>query len=43
MRAMIIESDDNDVMYQIFERLNCGGLKLNPMQIRMCVFEGVFA
>lgn len=43
LRAMIIQrvdKTDNDSEYQIFERLNTGGKKLTPMQIRMCIFDG---
>lgn len=43
LRAMIIQridQNDTDSEYQIFERLNTGGKKLTPMQIRMCIFDG---
>lgn len=45
MRAIIIQQlkpDDNSSIYQIFERLNTGGINLNPMEVRMCVSEGKF-
>jgi len=43
LRATIIQKindSDEDTDYQIFERLNTGGKKLTPMQIRMCIFDG---
>ena len=43
LRATIvqqIEPDDNESIFHIFERLNTGGVNLNPMQIRMCVYNG---
>ncbi len=43
LRATIvqqIEPDDNESIFHIFERLNTGGVNLNEMQIRMCVYHG---
>jgi Protein of unknown function DUF262 len=40
MRATIIQQlkpDDSSSIYHIFERLNTGGVNLNPMEIRQCI------
>lgn len=37
-----IDPDDNSSIYQIFERLNTGGVNLSPMEIRQCVSYGPF-
>lgn len=45
MRAMIIQQhtpDNDNSVYEIFERLNTGGTPLNPMQVRMCIADGPF-
>ena len=45
MRATIIQQlnpKDQSSIYYIFERLNTGGVNLNPMEVRMCVSEGSF-
>ena len=45
MRATIIQQlnpNDKSSIYHIFERLNTGGIKLSPMEVRMCVSEGKF-
>lgn len=45
MRATIIQQlnpNDSSSIYYIFERLNTGGVNLNPMEVRMCVSEGDF-
>ncbi|MFC4733599.1 DUF262 domain-containing protein [Salipiger abyssi] len=45
MRATIIQQldplDDRSI-YLIFERLNTGGMNLNPMEVRRCVYHGKF-
>lgn len=45
MRATIIQqldpADDRSI-YMIFERLNTGGVNLNPMEVRRCVYFGDF-
>lgn len=35
-------SDDNSSIYQIFERLNSGGKRLEPQEIRACIYHGEF-
>lgn len=45
LRATIIQQlspDDDTSVYQIFERLNTGGMNLNPMEIRQSVSFGPF-
>lgn len=45
LRATIIQQlspDDDTSVYQIFERLNTGGVNLNPMEIRQSVSYGPF-
>ncbi|WP_130911163.1 DUF262 domain-containing protein [Pseudomonas sp. Sample_9] len=46
LRATIVQqldpADDSSV-YHIFERLNTGGMNLNPMEIRRSVYQGDFA
>ena len=43
LRATIIQQldpmDDSSV-YHIFERLNTGGIRLNSMEVRKCIYEG---
>jgi hypothetical protein len=33
---------DNSSIYEVFERLNSGGIKLSPQEIRVCVSHGKF-
>lgn len=45
LRATIIQQldpEDDSSIYHIFERLNTGGVNLNPMEIRKCVYRGPF-
>mgnify|MGYP000406559160 FL=1 len=45
MRATIIQQldpQDDRSIYMIFERLNTGGMNLNPMEVRRCVYHGPF-
>jgi hypothetical protein len=36
------DKSDSAVRYDLFERLNTGGVKLHPQEIRNCVFRGDF-
>jgi uncharacterized protein with ParB-like and HNH nuclease domain len=44
LRATVVQqldpADDSSI-YHIFERLNTGGINLNPMEIRKCVYYGL--
>jgi hypothetical protein len=43
LRSIIVQQlspDDQESIYLIFERLNTGGMNLNPMEIRKTVFHG---
>jgi hypothetical protein len=45
LRATIIQQinpKDDTSIYQIFERLNTGGMNLNPMEVRQCISYGPF-
>ncbi len=37
-----VEPDDDSSIYHIFERLNTGGTKLNPQEIRASIYAGPF-
>lgn len=36
-------TDDDSSVYQIFERLNTGGVRLSPQEIRTCIYHGPLA
>ena len=43
LRATVVQQldpEDDSSIYHIFERLNTGGINLNPMEIRKCVYFG---
>ena len=45
LRATVVQQldpEDDSSIYHIFERLNTGGINLNPMEIRKCVYYGKF-
>lgn len=45
LRATVVQQldpEDDSSIYHIFERLNTGGINLNPMEIRKCVYFGDF-
>ena len=35
-------SDDDSSVYHVFERLNTGGMQLQPQEIRACIYHGKF-
>lgn len=38
--VIIIDTDDPELKYEIFSRLNTGGMQLNAQEIRNCMFHG---
>lgn len=43
MRSIVIDaSKDNDLRYEIFERLNRGSVQLSEQEIRNCIYRGAF-
>lgn len=45
LRAIVIQQTnpkDHSSIYHIFERLNTGGVRLNAMEVRQCVYESNF-
>jgi Protein of unknown function DUF262 len=45
LRAIVIQQTnprDHSSIYRIFERLNTGGVRLNPMEVRNCVYASEF-
>lgn len=39
---IILRQSDDDVKYEVFQRLNTGGVRLNPQEIRNSAFPGKF-
>lgn len=45
LRATVVQQldpDDDSSVYHVFERLNTGGVNLNPMEVRKCVYFGAY-
>lgn len=45
LRATVVQQidpDDDSSIFHLFERLNTGGVNLNPMEVRKCVYHGDF-
>lgn len=45
LRAVVIQQTDpkdHSSIFHIFERLNTGGLRLNAMEVRQCVYQSAF-
>lgn len=45
LRATVVQQldpDDDSSVYHVFERLNTGGVNLNPMEVRKCVYFGEY-
>ncbi len=43
LRATVVQQldpDDDSSIFHLFERLNTGGVNLNPMEVRKCVYHG---
>lgn len=43
LRATVVQQldpEDDSSIYHVFERLNTGGVNLNPMEVRKCVYFG---
>lgn len=43
LRATVVQQldpEDDSSVYHVFERLNTGGVNLNPMEVRKCVYFG---
>ena len=38
-----VPTEDDSSIYQIFERLNTGGIRLSPQEIRTSIYHGAFA
>jgi hypothetical protein len=45
LRATVVQQldpEDDSSIYHVFERLNTGGVNLNPMEVRKCVYFGKY-
>lgn len=45
LRATVVQQldpEDDSSVYHVFERLNTGGVNLNPMEVRKCVYFGPY-
>lgn len=45
LRATVVQQldpEDDSSIYHVFERLNTGGVNLNPMEVRKCVYFGPY-
>ena len=45
LRATVVQQldpNDDSSVYLVFERLNTGGVNLNPMEVRKCVYFGAY-
>lgn len=45
LRATVVQQlnpEDDSSIYHVFERLNTGGVNLNPMEVRKCVYFGAY-
>ncbi len=40
--VVIIKTDDKEIVYEIFDRLNTGGMQLNAQEIRNCIYHGTY-
>ena len=41
LRCLVISAkSDSEIRFQVFERLNQGGVELNPQEVRNCVYRG---
>src|SRR5690606_18404582 len=41
LRCLVISAkSDSEIRFQVFERLNQGGMPLNPQEVRHCVYRG---
>ena len=40
--TIVLKDTDPDALYEIFERLNSGGLRLNAQELRNCMYHGSY-